>query len=164
MKTKSIALFFIILLMVFFSTQATAQSIRIIRFEALQKLYEQPTDTVYIVNFWATWCRPCVAELPNFELLSRNNQHKKVKVLLVSMDFAKDLPSKVQPFVKKKQLKSTVLLLNESDANRFIDRVEPSWSGALPATLILNNARQKRKFFEKEMSYELLTKEIQAFW
>ena len=163
MKT-SIALLFSILLVAFSITQTTAQSIRIIRFEALQKLYEQPTDTVYVVNFWATWCRPCVAELPNFELLHRNNQYKKVKVLLVSMDFAKDLLSKVQPFVKKKQLKSTVLLLNESDTNRFIDRVEPTWSGALPATLMVNNARQKRKFFEKEMSYELLTKEIQAFW
>ncbi|MFN8353543.1 MAG: TlpA disulfide reductase family protein [Spirosomataceae bacterium] len=133
---------------------------RVIRFEELQKLYSQPTDTLYIVNFWATWCRPCVAELPNFERAHRYYQNKKVKIVLVSMDFAKDLKSKVQPFITKKQLKNPVVLLNEMDGNQFIDQVDTSWTGAIPATLLVNTRRQKRKFFEKELTYDQLVQEI----
>jgi thiol-disulfide isomerase/thioredoxin len=129
-----------------------AQQVAVIRFPELQQRLARPTDTTYVVNFWATWCAPCVKELPNFEQLRAANAGQKVKVLLVSMDYASQLDKKVRPFVKQRGLKSEVVLLNESDPNTFIDKVDAKWSGALPFTLIVNNKTKQRLTFEKELS------------
>ncbi|GAB3866892.1 hypothetical protein GCM10028824_08080 [Hymenobacter segetis] len=134
------------------SASAFAQQITVIRFPELQKRLARPTDTTYVVNFWATWCAPCVKELPNFEQLRVANATKKVKILLVSLDYASQLDKKVKPFVKQRGLKSEVLLLNEPDPNEWISKVDVKWSGALPFTLIFNNKTKRRATFERELS------------
>ncbi|GAB3175102.1 TlpA disulfide reductase family protein [Telluribacter humicola] len=134
-----------------------------VKWAALDTLLNNSTDTTYIINFWATWCRPCVAELPHFEQIREDYGRHKVRVLLVSMDFAKDIEDRVIPFVNKMKLKNTVWLLNEPDANSWIERVDASWSGALPATLIINSARPRRMFFEKALDYETLARELSYF-
>ena len=58
--------------------------------ELLQRI-DNTSDTVYVVNFWATWCKPCVEELPDFEKANQDFATQKVKVLLVTMDFKEDL-------------------------------------------------------------------------
>jgi thiol-disulfide isomerase/thioredoxin len=131
---------------------AFAQNVAVIKFPELQKRLERPTDTTYVVNFWATWCGPCVKELPNFEQLRVANAGKKVKVLLVSLDYASQLDKKVMPFVKQRGLKAEVLLLNEPDPNEWISKVDAKWSGALPFTLIFNNRTKRRATFERELS------------
>ena len=140
-----------------------AQNVVVIRFPELQKRLARPTDTTYVVNFWATWCGPCVKELPNFEQLRAANVGNKVKVLLVSLDYASQLEKKVKPFVKQRGLKSEVLLLNESDPNDWIDKVDAKWSGALPFTLIFNNQTKQRTSFERELSAAELTAALQKF-
>lgn len=140
-----------------------AQNVVVIRFPELQKRLARPTDTTYVVNFWATWCGPCVKELPNFEQLRAANAGKKVKVLLVSLDYASQLEKKVKPFVKQRGLKSEVLLLNEPDPNDWIDKVDAKWSGALPFTLIFNNQTKQRTSFERELSAAELTAALQKF-
>ena len=138
-------------------------TIRDVNWSALESLSNSNTDTTYIVNFWATWCGPCVEELPYFEQLSRNFASQKVRVVLVSVDFVKDKERRVVPFVERMKLKNTVWLLNEPDANSWIDRVDPSWSGALPATLILNATQKKRAFYEKSLTYETLAHALGYF-
>lgn len=138
------------------------QEVSVIRLPELEKLLEKTTDTTYVINFWATWCGPCVNELPGFEQLHAKYARSKVKVILVSMDFVSQLETKVKPLVKKRGLKSEVYLLNEPDYNAWIDKVDNNWSGAIPFTLIINNRRRKRKSFEKELTYEALQAEIQA--
>ena len=140
-----------------------AQNVVVIRFPELQKRLARPTDTTYVVNFWATWCGPCVKELPNFEQLRAANAGKKVKVLLVSLDYASQLEKKVKPFAKQRGLKSEVLLLNEPDPNDWIDKVDAKWSGALPFTLIFNNQTKQRTSFERELSAAELTAALQKF-
>jgi thiol-disulfide isomerase/thioredoxin len=134
-----------------------------VKWSAIDTLFKATSDTTYIVNFWATWCRPCVQELPHFEELSRNYASQKVRILLISMDFVKDMEDRVIPFVERMKLSNTVWLLNEPNANSWIERVDPTWSGALPATLIINTARSKRVFFEKALDYEALAREISYF-
>ena len=134
------------------SGSASAQHVAVLRFPELQKRLARPTDTVYVVNFWATWCGPCVKELPAFEQIRADNATKKVKVLLVNLDYASQLDKKVRPFVKQHGLKSEVVLLNETDPNAWIDRVDAAWSGALPFTLIVNNKTRQRLTFERELS------------
>jgi thiol-disulfide isomerase/thioredoxin len=115
-------------------------------------------DTTYIINFWATWCAPCVAELPQFDLLEQRYKGKKVKVLLVSLDFPDAYPKALQAYVDKKELKPEVLWLSETDANKFIPKISSAWSGAIPATMILNKARNYNAFLEKTIKdFEITT-------
>lgn len=128
---------------------ASAQSVKVIKYEDLEQLVRVRDDTLNVVNFWATWCGPCVKELPQFEKLNKDGTSKKVRVLLVSMDDVKTLNNKVKPFVKQRRLKSKVVLLNEPDLNTWVDKLVPEWSGALPMTLIVNEKNQVRKFIGK---------------
>ena len=113
------------------------------------------------MNFWATWCKPCVKELPAFEQLRENYSDKNVKVVLASLDFPDKVESQVLPFIKNKNLQSEVVLLDDPDGNTWIPNVSPDWSGAIPATIFLQNG--KRKFFEQSFTYESLEKEVQTF-
>jgi thiol-disulfide isomerase/thioredoxin len=140
------------LLLMGWATPARAQTVRVVKLPAVKALLARPTDTTYVVNFWATWCKPCVEELPGFEQLRAAHATDKVQVILVSMDFASQLETKVKPFVQRQKLQSHIWLLQETDANAFIDQIDPSWSGALPFTIVFNNARQHRQVFERSVT------------
>lgn len=105
-------------------------------------MFALKNDTTYVINFWATWCKPCVKELPHFEQLTEKYKDSKVKVVLVSLDFPKQLESKLVPFVKKHELKSTVVTLLDGKYNDWIDKVSEEWSGAIPATLFYQADQQ----------------------
>ncbi|HYG00852.1 MAG TPA: TlpA disulfide reductase family protein [Chryseosolibacter sp.] len=135
---------------------------KIIKLKDLQNLMTSKSDSIQVINFWATWCGPCVKELPLFEKLN-NNGTSNVKVSLVSLDLDLDPnPEKVYKFVTRKNLKSEVLILDEQDPNSWIDKIDPRWSGALPATLIVNTKTGKRTFFEGEVDEEKLNNLITA--
>lgn len=132
------------------NTGQMPENVRIVNLSELKALMSGPSENVLVINFWATWCAPCIQELPMLEEL--NASAPDVDVLLVSMDLDLDPdPQKVYRFVVRWQLKSQVLLLDEPDPNSWIDRVEPSWSGALPATLIIHPHTGKRIFVEGQL-------------
>ena len=135
----------------------------IIKATDLMKRITNKSDTTYIINFWATWCGPCVKELPEFEKLNENYKGKKVKVLLVSMDFKQDYEKKLVKFIKRKKIRSEVVLLDETRPNEFIDKVNPRWQGSIPATMIVNNADKYNQFFERTLTYEFLEQKVKAF-
>ncbi|OGX86040.1 hypothetical protein BEN47_13785 [Hymenobacter lapidarius] len=139
------------------------QQVAVIKFVELQKRLARQTDTTYVVNFWATWCGPCVKELPNFEQVGSANADKKVKVLLVSLDYASQLDKKVKPFVKARGLKSEVVLLDETDPNSWLGQVDAKWTGSIPFTLIINNKTKQRATFEQELSKAALTAALRRF-
>jgi thiol-disulfide isomerase/thioredoxin len=130
-------------------------------FSELNKFLTIENDTTYVVNFWATWCRPCIKELPAFEKLTADYSDKKVKVLLVSLDFPDKIDSQVVPFIEKNNIQSQVLLLDDGDANSWIPKVSEKWSGAIPATLIYN--KNTRLFYERSFTFEELKSEINKF-
>ena|SRR5688572_1063447 len=127
----------------------TAQKATIVKFDELEKILNTTSGQIQVINFWATWCAPCVKELP---LLEKVNAQKglNVKITLISLDYA-DKIDNVNTFLARKKIQSDVLLLDEMDYNAWIDKVEKSWSGAIPATLIFNPATRQRKFVEKEL-------------
>ncbi len=108
---------------------------------------ESDSDTTYLINFWATWCKPCVAELPYIEALVEKYKDKKYRSILVSLDFERQIESRLIPFLNKNDIQSEVVLLMDTKESRWIDRVDPSWSGAIPITLIYN--KKERRFFEQ---------------
>lgn len=136
-------------------------SIPVYDYNSLEPLLKKNVDITYIINFWATWCGPCVAELPHFEKANQNYGSEKVKFILVSLDMKKDVETKLPAFIKKKKLKSQVVYLNDPDVNTWINKVDPSWSGSIPATIIYN--KSKRKFYEQSFKYNELETEIKQF-
>jgi len=123
-------------------------------------LYKQDEKT-YVVNFWATWCAPCIKELPYFERVNEEMKNSDVEVILVSLDFPKKYESSLKPFIKKKGIQSKVIALDDTDQNTWIPGINEDWSGAIPATLIYN--KDKRQFYEKSFSYDELVTEINKF-
>jgi thiol-disulfide isomerase/thioredoxin len=111
----------------------------IMDFDTFQQYLKHENDTVYVINFWATWCAPCVKELPDFERLNQKFGDRNFKMLLVSLDFRKMYETRLIPFIEENKLSAEVILLHDPDANAWIDKVSPDWSGAIPATLIYKN-------------------------
>ncbi|CAE7238510.1 resA [Symbiodinium microadriaticum] len=134
------------------------QELKIIKFDELQNMINQSDAEVMLVNFWATWCGPCIKEIPHFEEV---NQMPDAEVVLVSLDFPED-KDKVQAFIRKKGVKSPVVLLDESNYDWYIEQIDPDWSGALPATLLMTR-EGSRKFYEKAFTREDLLKEVNRY-
>lgn len=127
----------------------------------LEKYIAQVNNGVVVVNFWATFCKPCIAEIPSFIKVTDSLASQNVALVLVSLDLPSFYPKQLTAFVKKNNYSAPVIWLNETDADYFCTRVAKSWSGAIPATLIVNNKTGYRKFFEDEMSAENLRMEIE---
>lgn len=128
----------------------------------MQHLLLQKNDTTYVVNFWATWCGPCVKELPYFEQLHDTYPDQKIKIILISLDFPRQIKTKLIPFMQKHELKSDVVVLTDGAYNDWIDRVDESWDGAIPVTLVYRG--DKRYFTAKEFrDFEALNAIVKQF-
>ncbi|MEP7171626.1 MAG: TlpA disulfide reductase family protein [Bacteroidota bacterium] len=147
---------FILKILLLLPLSAFSQKVEIVKFDFIQSLLKNNSDTTYVINFWATWCKPCVKELPSFEGLNLKYQHKNLKVFLVSLNFKSELDSKLIPYIKEKNLKSKIVLLDEPDYNSWIDKVDKMWGGGIPSTLIINNEKNIKHFYEKEFTFEEL--------
>lgn len=140
-----------ILGLVLFASDGMAQKPQTVNLEQLLTAMQKESDKILVFNFWATWCGPCVKELPFFEKMN-SEQPDRVEVTLVSMDLDLDPNAeKVYRFVDRKKLKSTVLLLDEPNPDSWINRVDKEWTGALPATIIINPKTGQRKFIGKAL-------------
>jgi thiol-disulfide isomerase/thioredoxin len=154
-------LLLISLLVFFISCSEPKERVEVIKIDGLQQLLKEDRHTIHVINFWATWCKPCVAEMPQFIALAKN--HPEVSVSLVSLDYLENLESKVMPFLEKREINLRVLLMDEIDYNLWIDMVDPSWSGAIPATLIIEPSTGKKIFLEKEFENDELEVDYQKF-
>jgi thiol-disulfide isomerase/thioredoxin len=134
-------------LLIFCFYNSAAQSVKAYTADQLMRR-ASARDTVYIINFWATWCVPCVHELPEFDALQAIYKSKPVKIIMASFDFKESYPDKIAEFIEKKNLTPEVVWFNETDANTFIPKVDSSWLGSIPSTLILNKATRFRQFIE----------------
>lgn len=144
----------LVLFLIAFSCSA---QVKLLTLSELEQRIAKGKDTTFVVNFWATWCGPCVEELPNFEKLSKEFKSKPIKVILMSLDFKSKLQKEVIPFVKKHQLTTEVYVVNEADQHAFIKRVDKKWSGAIPATWFINSNKKIKAFYENEFTYSSLT-------
>lgn len=136
-------------------------NIKTLNYEQLKPLLHKDDGKTYVINFWATWCLPCVKELPAFEKLNDEYKDKNVEVVLVSLDFSRQLETNLIPFIKNKNIKSKVLHFEDKNEQFWIQDIAENWSGSIPATIIYNS--KKRKFYEQSFHYETLKNELQTF-
>ncbi len=138
--------------------EKATSDIPVLNFEQFEKYLHIEDDNIHVVNFWATWCAPCVKELPHFEAVNQEYKDKNVKVLLVSLDFNL---KKLNSFLAKNELASEKVLLDDPDQNAWIPKVSTAWSGAIPATVIYKKG--KRKFYEHSFTKAELESELRNF-
>lgn len=153
---KVFSIFFLL-----FPISLLAQQAEVVTFEQLENQYiKSEDDTLYVLNFWATWCAPCVKELPHFEKAGEEFKNRPVKIILVSLDFKNQLETRLNPFIKKRKLKNKVVFLDAPKENIWVPKVSEDWSGAIPATLMINPKTGCMAFYEKEFTFEELTNTI----
>ncbi|MCU0370817.1 MAG: TlpA family protein disulfide reductase [Bacteroidales bacterium] len=140
------------------STLQTAQNeqkeVKVLNFDQLQPYLHRSDDTVYLVNFWATWCVPCRKEMPAIMAVEEKYRENNFKVLLVSLDFPGQLESSLKPYLINHNIRSEVILLDDPDQNRWINQVDPNWSGDIPFTLIYG--KNFRESHAGALSFETL--------
>lgn len=143
------------------------QEIRSVKITEIERIIEE-SKTPLIVNMWATWCKPCIEEIPYFikEVDEYNAKvgsgGDSIQLLLVSLDFKEAFPEDISSFAKKRKFKASIVWLNETNADYFCPKIAPEWSGAIPATLFVNGKTGYRNFIEKQLSHTELKKEIMA--
>ncbi|MEM6726731.1 MAG: TlpA disulfide reductase family protein, partial [Bacteroidota bacterium] len=123
-------------------------------FDDFKKVLSPTDDRLYVINFWATWCKPCIEELPYFEQVNAEYANTEVEVILVSLDAEKEIAKRLVPFLEKNELQSDVLALIDPDFNSWIDQVSEEWSGAIPATIFVKGDQQQ--FYEQSFELEEL--------
>ena len=129
----------------------SGQKIEYLKIPDLEKIINNPDKRLHVVNFWATWCPPCVKELPYFQSVAKEYDPSKVKFILVSLDFPSQIEKQLIPFLKKNKIMLDVAVMTDLDYNSWIDKVDASWEGNIPATLFFNNPLKLRQFHAGEL-------------
>jgi thiol-disulfide isomerase/thioredoxin len=152
----------ILVLFLVASSSLEGQKIEYIKIPELEKLLGNTDNKLYVLNFWATWCAPCVSEIPAFEKTAKSYDPQKVRFILVSLDFPSQIEKQLLPFLKKNKVTLDVAVMTDIDYNAWIDKVDAKWQGDIPATLFFNNARKTRYFHTGELSESELRKNINS--
>ncbi|SNS33124.1 Thiol-disulfide isomerase or thioredoxin [Belliella buryatensis] len=124
------------------------ETFKIITFEEFELMMNKDSEKLRVFNFWATWCAPCVKEMPYFEKVAA--EYPEIELIFISMDDGRK-PERVTNFIETRKVKSPVYLLNDIDYNKWIDKVSEDWSGAIPATLFIK-ADGSKLFHEGEVN------------
>ncbi len=145
------------MLLLFFSLIST----ELTTLSELKNSLKKNDDKLYIINFWATWCKPCVEEMAHFDSISIANSSSGVELIFVSLNQRKEQKI-VERFIERRGIQSKSIILNEQNPNDWINKVDSSWSGSLPATVFYKNG-EKLFFYEGEINAELLEEKINLY-
>lgn len=152
-------LILVIFLLINSCADSSSDTIEIVDFNGFySKIDLSSTEKTYVINFWATWCAPCVKELPYFEKINNEFNEENVEVILVSLDFPSQIESKLKPYLKRNKINSQVILLDDSKMNTWVPKVFEKWDGGIPATLIVNSTNYNfypQTFEEQELFAEI---------
>ncbi|MEO8406144.1 MAG: TlpA disulfide reductase family protein [Chitinophagaceae bacterium] len=136
-----------------------SQEIKSVKITDLEKTIRE-SKTALIISFWATFCKPCIAEIPYFQQEVKKHQSDSVQLILVSLDLKDYFPAKIKSFATKMKVNAPIVWLDETNADYFCPKIDASWSGAIPSSLFINNKTGYRKFYEEQLSEEKLQSEI----
>jgi len=159
MRTVFITFLFVASLSIVAYSQNANDVIKI-SFNDLEKEILEKSDKIKIINFWATWCKPCIAEMPSFDEVGTADS-ENIKLYFVSLDFPEDL-TKVINFQQKKKFNSQIILLADTNYDFFMPKISKEWTGAIPATLFVDKDGNKY-FYEKPFTKKELSEVVNGF-
>lgn len=145
MKKLSLLVVFSITLFLGFS-----QEVKTVKIEELKKVYTKSNDTTYVVNFFASWCGPCMMEIPILNKFQEEHKNSKIQLIYVSVDNPSST-KKLQKVVIKMKMQPPIYLLNESSDFSWLPNIDKRWQGSIPATMIINGNKNVKAFFETPM-------------
>lgn len=155
---KKIFVTFSVLLFCYCGLTQQVKKVQISEIEDIVRKSDHPM----IISFWATWCAPCVKEIPYFQETVRKYAAHQVELILVSLDFKEAYPSGIISFIKNRNFDATFYWLNETNADHFCPKIDPKWDGGIPATLFVNNKTGYRKFYERQLTPLQVEAEVKA--
>lgn len=143
-------LYAILLSLLLAPTLLPAQTFRVFdNFSELEERIQQAKNTTtLVINFWATYCPPCVEELPYFNELHCKYAGSNFEVLLVSLDLKTRLEKTLVPFLEKHKLKPEVILMTDQNGDGWIPKVDETWQGPIPVTLLVRGT--ERAFYAEK--------------
>jgi thiol-disulfide isomerase/thioredoxin len=125
-----------------------------------QKLVETHKGKVVLYDFWATWCAPCRAELPQLAVLQDKLRSKGLQVVTISAD-DQEHRAAAEKFIQMFRVDGPAYLKQANDDDHFINAIDPKWSGALPALFLYDKAGHKVRSFIGETDMAALERAIQ---
>lgn len=149
----------LVLFVLIASFSIQAQSVPVMNFQRFEPVLRQKNDTLYMISFWATWCVPCVEEMPDILRFASDMKNRKFRLVLVSLDNPDHLESRVIPFINRFGIKEKIILLDDPDANSWIEKVHPEWMGSIPGTLFYSGSF--RQFHSAKVDYATLKKIVE---
>lgn len=163
MKVRIRYIIFLVLCLAAEEYVVNGQKVEFIKVPDLEKMLNNTENKLFIVNLWATWCAPCVKELPYFEKVAGRLKNPDVRFILVSLDFPSEVENRLMPFLKKNSITLDVDVMTDTDYNSWIDMIDPGWQGNIPSTLFFNNSKKIRYFHPGEISETELQTLINKF-
>lgn len=142
------------------SEKTTVQPVQPLDREGLRRLVTERNGRILFMNVWATWCAPCVEEFPDLVKLSRAYTENDVEVVGISVDYVDEIETKIVPFLKKQNVPFRIYVAQFEHQEDFINAVDKSWNGALPASFIFDPDGKQRFFLVGEGTFEQFKKEI----
>jgi thiol-disulfide isomerase/thioredoxin len=122
--------------------------------DSLENLLKVRNGKALFLNVWATWCIPCREEFPDIVRLSREYENKDIEFVGISADFPDEIESKIVPFLQNQKVDFKIFVQNFKHQEDLINRLNPDWRGALPATFLYNNKGELIKFMLGKQSYQ----------
>ena len=135
----------------FINSILQSQVISMIGVSEIKEMLGKQDGKLYVINFWATWCGPCITEIPHFEKVAKEFPDAKVEFILASLDFPSELEKRLKPFIRKNNIKQRVVLIEELDYGKWMGMVDKNWQGNIPVTLFVNNVTGKREFIDRPL-------------
>lgn len=111
-------------------------SLETIDLDGVAKLAKNDSDDLLLINLWATWCGPCVAELPEFVEMNRMYRGRDFKLITISLDDL-DAQSKALEVLTQHHVSATNYLLDAENRDAFAEALDPQWPGPVPYTLLI---------------------------
>jgi len=128
--------------------------------EIMEQAKSHTDREVVLLNFWATWCKPCVKEFPMIVELSRNYKKRGLIVYFISVDWLEN-EDQVKIFLKAQGVKGISYIKDRQNDELFINDISNSWSGAVPFTILIDKQGNLAEQWESEKSEEYFIKALE---
>ena len=123
--------------------------------KGLEQLIHQRNGKVLLLNVWATWCKPCIEEFPDLIRLHRTYRDSAVDIVAISVDYPDEVDSKILPFLDSLNVSFKVFVADLQKQEDLINALNPSWSGAVPATFVYDAHGQRTAFLLGKKNFEI---------
>ena len=102
----------------------------------VKELAKNDTQNLRLINVWATWCGPCVEELPELITINRMYRKRRFEMITISLDGVGNKDQALR-FLKEKHVSATNYIFDSDDRDKLAEALDRKWPGPVPYTLLI---------------------------